>query len=85
MLPPFRREQCRIRELLGRRRVDVLPALEDGRGVADRCALEDAKWREAVGPAAVGQGGVFQREADVVGHSGVDAEDLVEGVLEVFH
>ena len=66
-------------------RVDVGPVLEDERAVADRRVFEDGEGLRAVGPAAAGERRVGQRDADVVGDDGVEAQRLVERVLQVAH
>lgn len=51
--------------------------------VADGCVFEDANWGKTVGPAAAGEGGIVEGEADVEGDDGVEAEGFVHCVLGV--
>ena len=62
---------------------DLGPPVHHVHGVVDFLVRADVDRRETVGPAAAGEGGVAGGAPGVHGDGGVEAEDFVEGVLEV--
>ena len=52
-------------------------------GVVDFLVRADVDGRGTIGPAPAGEGRVADGAAGVHGDGGVEAEDFVEGVLEV--
>lgn len=63
-------------EFEGVRAVDVGASVHGVDAVGDGAAFGDEDWREAIGAAAAGDGGVFVGEAGVAGDDGVEAEGL---------
>ena len=78
-------EDVWVCEGLGGRRVQVFAALHGVGGVDDAVALHDGDGEVAVRSAAIGEGGVCEGEAEVVGDGWVEAEAFVDGVFKVFH
>nr|POE98310.1 hypothetical protein CFP56_64903 [Quercus suber] len=70
-------------ELVGVVAPEVEAAVHEVDAVADVRAGGDVDRRGAVGSAAEGQRGVALRSSRVEGHNGVQAQDLVDGVLQV--